>query len=125
MGRVEARGGGVVNAPSEARMRMESRGGGVVTAPSEARIRAGDSRGTAYTEQSEARLRAGQTSQAGVNVPSDARMRLAEHRGTPNKYDIKPGSGYSQSPIGSLTANLTVATVNKISPTVTQEHQVP
>jgi len=60
-----------------------------------------------------------------VNVPSDARMRLAEHRGTPNKYDIKPSSGYSQSPIGSLTANLTVAPVNKMSPSITQEHQVP
>jgi len=88
--RVEARGGGVVMAPSEARMRMDSRGGGVVTAPSEARMRSVDVRGPKYNEQTEARLRAGQTSQAGVNVPSDARMRLAEHRGTPNKYDIKP-----------------------------------
>jgi len=123
--RVEARGGGVVTAPSEARMRMESRGGGVVTAPSEARIRAGDNRGPSYSEQSEARLRAGQTSQAGVSVPSDARMRLAEHRGTPNRYDVKPGGGYSQSPIGSLTANLTVVPATKLPHTQSQDHQVP
>jgi len=118
--RVETRGGGVVTAPSEGRMRMEARGGGggVNTAPSEGRMRATDMRGPAYSEQSEARLRAGQASQAGVTVPSDARMRLVEHRGTPNKYDVK-------SPIGSLTANLTVAPVNKLPYTPGLETQVP
>lgn len=124
--RMETRGGGMVTAPSEGRMRMDNRGGGVVTAPSvsEGRMRA-EVRGQTYNDPSEGRLRAGQASQAGVAVPSDARMRLSQHRGTPNKYDVKPGMGYNHSPIGSLTANLTVAPASRQSFKPSPEPQVP
>jgi len=92
---------------SEGRMRLETKGG-VLTAPSEGRLRA-EIKSQTLSDQSEGRLRAGHPSQAGMNIQSDARIRLAEHRGTPNKYDIKTGGAFNNSPIGSLTANLTVA----------------
>jgi len=123
--RMEGRGGGVLNAPSEGRVRMDNRGGGVVTAQSEGRMRAEGRGGQAFNEPSEGRLRAGQTSQAGVAVPSDARMRLAEHRGTPNKYDIKPGMTHNPSPQGSLTANLTVAPASRPTYKPSPEPHVP
>eukprot|EP00092_Neocalanus_flemingeri_P014689 GFUD01015851.1.p1 GENE.GFUD01015851.1~~GFUD01015851.1.p1 ORF type:complete len:1126 (+),score=262.45 GFUD01015851.1:53-3430(+) len=124
--RMENRGGGVVTAPSEGRMRMDNRGvGGVVNAQSEGRMRAEGRGGPAYTDPSEGRLRAGQASQAAIAVPSDARMRIAEHRGTPNKYDIKSGVAYNPSPQGSLTANLTMAPVSRPTYKPSPEPQVP